>query len=121
MAILTTLDKKPALTIRNALGRPNQLGEHWLGWTYLGDDNPMCGVYQVRHQKGKFQQVKERHYVPRNTPSSAHTHLRSTFRDGVAEWHGLTDAERTAYNESSTTKGVNGFNKFMGQYLDANL
>lgn len=121
MAVLKDIAKRYSLTLRNALGRPNQLGEHWLGWTYLGDDNPMCGVYQVRHQKTGYQQVKERHYVPYNPNSSAQIHSRNVFRDGVAAWHALTDLQRFTYNKSAKTKGVNGFMKFMGQYLDANL
>lgn len=121
MAILDTLEKKFAMQARNALGRPNQLGEHWLAWTYLGDDNPYCGVYQVRHQNGKMQQVKERHYVPYNPQSDAQNYMRGVFRDGVSAWHDLTDEERVAYNKSSKTKGVNGFCKFMSLYMKANL
>lgn len=37
-----------AIEIRGKLGRPNCLGEHWFGWTKLGDKSLVSGYYQKR-------------------------------------------------------------------------
>ena len=36
------------ISIRGKLGRPWGLGEHWFGWTKLGDKSPIAGYYQKR-------------------------------------------------------------------------
>lgn len=37
-----------SIMIRGKLGRPYGLGEHWFGWTKLGDKSPVAGYYQKR-------------------------------------------------------------------------
>lgn len=69
---------------------------------------------------------------PSNPRTPAQQAWRGVFRDGVAKWHGLTNAEKSVYNEKAkrrkTTKygffqprGIEGFNLFMSDYLKGKI
>lgn len=121
MAIVATGSIQRGAGIRGALGRPNQVGEHWLGWTYLGDDNPMCGVYQRRPRAGGEIIVKMKHYHPVVPLTASVQNVRNTFSAAATAWNNLTQMQKDVYNNATYPKGLSGWSRFLREYMKANL
>lgn len=117
MAVIKGVHIVRGLGARGQLGRPTQLGEHWCGWTYIGDDNDMTGIYQRRPRKGGEMTVKMKHYLPMGAPSSAQSGRRSIFRDGMTAWSALTTSQKEIYNRAKYPKGMTGVCRFMREYM----
>lgn len=111
----------PGALVQKQLGRPNRLGEHILGWTWLGHFNKYAGIYQKRHNylENKIVGVKERFYRPTNPQSVPQQAWRQKFADGMDEWASLTPAEKEWYNQRGNLLGMHGVNLFLREYLSS--
>ncbi len=121
MAIVKNNEIVRGLEIRGRLGRPWGVGEMWCGWSHLGDENPEAGYYQRRPRKKGQIIVRMKHYWPDAGHTSQQLHNRSVFRDGINAWNLLTDAQKLSYNQRKYPRGKSGHNRFMTEYLRANL
>lgn len=121
MAVLDNNALQKGVRITKRLGKPNQLGEMWCGWSELGDDDPYAGVYQRRPRKGGEIIVKMRHAWPDCGHTSRQIYVRSVFADGVASWQSLTTLQKQSYNRRKYPKGQSGFTRYMREYLKANI
>lgn len=117
MSIPDIIEKNGTILMRGRLGRPCYLGNHWLGETLLGDDEPIAGIYQKR--KGKKGQicVQMRHYYPSPGYTSTQLANRSNFASLVAEWHALTTPQKDFWRAKTKNSGKSGFNQFMSHRL----
>ncbi len=120
MVVLKSNDIQKGFSIRKRLGKPNSLGEMWLGWSELGDDDPFAGVYQKRRRRTGQIYVKMKHAWPDCGHTVRQAEMRSIFADGVTAWHALTTLQKQAYNKRKYPTGQSGFTRHMTEYLNAN-
>lgn len=121
MAILDQNAIQRGFEIRKRLGKPNQLGEMWCGWSEFGDDDPFAGVYQRRPRKKGQIIVKMAHAWPDCGHTPRQIYVRGVFAAGVTAWHALTTLQKQAYNRRKYPKGQSGFTRHMTEYLKANI
>ncbi len=128
MAFVKAGEKVPAIKITKRVGKPNQLGWIMMGWSELGDDNPMAGVYQGRPRRKKYVRAGDKipgyrynfHMKPAwptNTITERRTAVRNKFRNGVNSWKSLTAEQKKSYNERANKQRRQGFCLFMSAYL----
>lgn len=117
MAIVSALDIAYGIEIRGRFGKPNGLGEMWCGWSELGQDFPLAGLYRkVRHEgKQKFQRMK--FYAtpgPRTVPQQAN---RSKFALAVSAWQALTPEQKKQWRSKKSPRFMSGYNRFIRDYM----
>lgn len=49
MVVVNIKSGAHSLEVRGKLGRPNSLGNMFCGWSIIGDDDPVAGIYQRYH------------------------------------------------------------------------
>lgn len=117
MAKITLKNGLYSLGARGKFGKPNQLGEHWLGWTELGDYEPKAGYYQWHYNGfGYYWNRSKFYWNPKHT-TEACVARNNIFADGVQAWKDLTDNERLYYNSLKYPYAQTGFTRFMSKYL----
>lgn len=117
MAVIDTTEVANSFEIRGRIGRPNELGETWCGWTELGEYLPVAGIYQRRHSGGKQIFVRMKHYHgpnPQTVPQQAN---RATFADAVAAWQALSTTEKNYWRRRKTPRMMSGYNRFLRAYM----
>lgn len=108
-----------SLEVRGRLGKPNQAGDFWLGWSVLGDENTIAGYYQKRPRKTGQIIVLMKHYIPDCGHTERQETVRGIFADGVAEWKALSDSEKIVYNKKKYPRRMSGFCRHQREYLKA--
>jgi hypothetical protein len=117
MAKVTLQNGLLSLGARGKFGKPNGLGEIWLGWSELGEDNIRAGYYQYHwNQRGKYFNKARFYWNPPHTTEAAIA-WKTVFAGGVQAWKDLTDEERLAYNRLKYPTAQSGFTRFMSKYL----
>ena len=117
MAKVTDKNGVFSLGVRGKLGKPNGLGETWLGWTELGEDNIRFGYYQYHWNGiGKYYNKAKFYWNPPHT-TDKYIAWTTLFGQGVSDWHDLSDEDKLAYNELKYPPAQSGFNRFMSRYL----
>ena len=117
MAIVKPLTDFNALEIRRIIGKPNGLGQHFLGLTSLGDDSPYAGVYQKRPRKGGQIFVKMKFHYPHDPQTTAQITQRTKFANAILAWQALTSEEKNVYNAMQYPPRMTGFNRFIRLYM----
>lgn len=117
MAKVTIQNGLMSLGARGKFGKPNGIGETFLGWSELGDDNPRAGYYQY-HWNGYAKYYNRckfwEHVIHTSELAMAR---KAIFRDGVNAWKALTDNEKLVYNRLKYPYAQTGFTRFMSKYL----
>lgn len=105
---------------RQKFGKPNQLGQIFLGFSKLGEENDLAGFYRVRHIGGR--RIRERllWYEPTNPQTPAQQANRSTFADAVSSWQGLTNEQKAVYNTRAVKKKYFGYHLYIREYMLSN-
>lgn len=120
MVVVSGTDRLGALEARGIFGLPNGCGQFFLGWSVLGDWTPEAGIYQKRPRATGQIFVKMRHYIQRNPQTTAQMARRAVFADGVEAWHGLDESVKELYRRAKYPEHMNGFCRFMREYLRDN-
>lgn len=107
----------PCLSISGRFGVPNELGEHILGWTQLGDQNNFAGDYQRRKGKKHTIYVRCRRDWPKQSKIGKWQANHDNFANGVTAWRALSPSEQMYYNQLKYPHAQTGFTRFMSQYL----
>lgn len=117
MAIVKPLKDFNALEIRRIIGKPNGLGQQFLGLTLLGDDSPYAGVYQKRPRKKGQIFVKMKFHYPNDPRTSAQITQRTKFANAISSWQGLTIEQKSVYNRLQYPPRMTGFNRYIRLYM----
>jgi hypothetical protein len=128
MAWANKFQKCIGFKVRNRIGRPMLLGWAWCGWSQLGEEIEIAGVYQMRRVRkgiwkwdsGKFGREEICFMRPCWKPheyTEAQIIVNGYFEEAVAAWQGLTSEEKSAYNEIAIKKKRKGYNFFLSQCL----
>lgn len=117
MAIVNFKDMLGCIQLRGRVGLPCCLGSYWLGYSELGDDNPLAGIYQKR--KGAKRQICVRmvHYFPDEGHTAVQIDNRLFFKYICQTWHALTEEERNHYRQMWIKAGWSGYNNYLSIYL----
>ncbi len=105
---------------RQKFGKPNQLGQIFLGHSELGEENDLAGIYRVRHVNGRRVREKLPFYEPTNPQTEAQQSNRATFADAVAAWQSLTTEQKAVYNTRAVGKNLFGYHLFIREYMLSN-
>lgn len=117
MAIVKPLKNFPSLEIRRIFGKPNGLGQHFLGVTSLGDSDNFAGVYQKRPRKNGQMFVKMKFSVPHDPQTTAQITQRTKFANSIIAWQSLTTEQKNVYNALQYPLHMTGFNRFIRLYM----
>lgn len=117
MAIVKPLTDFNALEIRRIIGKPNGLGQHFLGLTALGDDSPYAGIYQKRPRQNGQIFVKMKFYYPQYSGTTLQLTQREKFANAITSWQALTIEEKNVYNAMQYPPRMTGFNRFIRLYM----
>lgn len=117
MVVVAPLSDFPAFEIRRSMGRPNGLGQHFCGVTWLGEDSEIAGVYQKRPRKKGQIFVKMKFSIPNDPKTSLQITQRNKFRDSILAWRALTEEEKNVYNTMQYPPRMSGFNRFIRLYM----
>lgn len=120
MSIVSFPSRGQSLQIRGSLGLPNGLGEYWLGWSIVGDDNQHAGIYQSRPRNTGRIFVKMRHYFPRNYKTETQQAWRGVFAEAVAGWQQLSLEQKKEWREKKWPRHMSGYNRYLRYYLFEN-
>lgn len=95
----------------------------WLrgDWTYADAlaRTTMAGIYKLNRYGTKKVYVQMPFYCPTNPRTAPQQARRIVFRNGVVDWHALTDDERWMYNKRARSLGISGFNLHQREWLAA--
>lgn len=117
MAIVSLMDEVKVIEIRGKLGRPNELGCVWCGWSECGEYNPLAGYYQKRKNARSQYFVRMRHFITSNPQTPAQQANRSKFSLAVAAWQSKTDEEKRYWRGLKRPRGMSGYNRFLREYM----
>ena len=117
MAIVKPLRDFPSLEIRRIFGKPNGLGQHFLGLTLLGDSDEFAGVSQKRPRKTGQLFVKMKFSIQNDPKTSLQITQREKFAAAVAAWQGLTITDKNVYNAMQYPPRMTGFNRFIRLFM----
>jgi hypothetical protein len=117
MAIIEALEVVKGFEVRGRLGKPNGVGEMWCGWSELGQDFPLAGLYRkIRHEgRQKFQRMK--FYAtpgPRTVEQQAN---RGKFASAISAWQALSPEEKKAWHSKKSPRFMSGYNRFIRDYM----
>lgn len=117
MAVITPATHARTIEIRGTLGKPNELGEMWCGWSECGEFVPEAGVYQVRRsQKGTYN-VRMKHYHGANPQTVPQQNNRSKFAQAIAAWQALSEPEKAVWNKKRYPTRMTGYNRFLRHFM----
>jgi hypothetical protein len=117
MAIISVLNTAHSFEIRGKLGRPNELGEIWCGWSECGEYLPVAGVYQKRRSAGKQVFVRMKHYHGANPQTVPQQANRATFAQAVSAWQGLTPMQKKQWRAKKYPRYMSGYNRFIRDFM----
>ena len=117
MAVVDRGETGLFIDIVGKLGRPNELGCMWCGWSHLGDSEALAGYFQHRPRVAGQMLVQMRHYWPTNNQHSVQQVWRWVFGDAVAAWQSLTDEQKLFWNKRKYPRRMSGYNRFLRDYL----
>ena len=109
--------------IQNKLGSDTgRFGLMHFGVYEFGAENEIGkdahGVYQMRNCVEGRIPVKMRFQITREqTPTPARVANWSKFADGVSAWQGLTDEQKSVYNDKAKRLLMFGFNLYIREYM----
>jgi hypothetical protein len=118
MVIVIAQDHTNSFEIRGRLGKPNELGATFCGWSVLGDYSPLAGLYQRRPRKTGQIFVRMRDHIVPNPQTPAQQAWRAIFSSGVNAWQALTAEQKQVYNKKKWPRHMIGFSRFMREYLN---
>jgi len=72
---------------------------------------------QLNYQRQVSGQIVRRHSAPTGAPSAIQTQRRAHYSAGIAAWHSLTPAEKTAWAQIGLTSAITGYNAFLSAWL----
>ena len=117
MAILTLQTKLGNIEIRGIVGRPNELGATWCGWSEIGEYFPEAGIYQKRpSRKGQFF-VRMKHFISANPQTPTQQAGRNKFALAVSAWQAMTEEEKKVYRKRHSPPHMTGYNRFLRDYM----
>lgn len=117
MAIVSAFDIVGGLEVRGRIGRPNELGEVWCGWSELGEYFPLAGLYRKRRQNGvqKFDRMK--FYSTPGPRTPAQQANRTKLAQGVLAWRALSPEEKARWRAKRAPRYMSGYNRFLRDYM----
>jgi len=113
MAIVDITNGPMSLEVRGRLGRPNELGAIWCGWSELGEYLPIAGIYQKRPRKNGQIFVKMKHYHGANPQTPAQQSNRATFAQAVAGWQALSEEQKNVWRKKTSPKYMAGYHRYI--------
>ena len=119
MTILTNIKEKPALSIRQTIGFPNQLADMQLGFSFFGDCNPYSGIYAKRKGKKRQLMIRERFYYPTQLHNESNDAARLKFGNAVREWQNMNEADKSPFRSRARKLKMTGFNLFIKKRMEA--
>lgn len=117
MVVVAPKDRWLCPELRGKIGRPIELGNMWLGWSELGDQNPMSGVWQRRKTKQGQKIVKMRYSQPPFVNTYIQQVRRAKFSSAITAWNNLDVERQIFWNKKTSPKGMSGYNRFIGWYM----
>jgi hypothetical protein len=102
---------------RQKIGLPNFLGGIICGWSEMGDDNEISGLYRVRHYNGKKHKEKMSFYPYVITHTEQQDVNRSKFKNAVISWQALTSEQKAIYNKRAVGRHMFGYHLFLREYM----
>jgi len=119
MGIIAPFDAVQSLGVTGQLGFTNGFGRIRYGYNFFGLLDDAAGIYQrVLTLAGK-ETIQRSIFRPTNPQTGPQQAWRGVFRAGVAAYHALTDAERLLLLKKARTRGMTGFNLFVGNWLQS--
>lgn len=117
MVVVKPLSDFNAFEIRKILGRPNGLGQYFVGSSFLGEDIPFAGVYQKRPRKTGQIFVKMKFSIANDPRTSLQISQREKFANAVFSWQSLTSEQKHVYNQLQYPPRMTGFNRYIRSYM----
>lgn len=117
MAIVDLGGKANSIEIRGKLGKPNELGDIWCGWSELGEYLPIAGIYQKRRNKKGQIFVRMKHYHGSNPQTPEQQSNRATFSQAVASWQSLDESEKKQWRAKKHPRYMSGYNRYIRDYM----
>lgn len=121
MATVTLTTGAHSLVIYGKLGKPNGVGEHVCGVSFLGEFLSSAGIYRRTMTRNGRRSVRMAHYVPANPQTTAQQSRRLFFANGVLSWHALSENERHYWRKLKSPPNRNGFQRYMSAYMKGNI
>lgn len=117
MVVVEGADNLISIRAAGAFGRPNGLGQMFLGWNELGEINELAGIYQTRRRKNGALYVRMNHYVQTNPQTAKQQSWRDFFKRIMSIWHNLSDIEKSFLEHMKMWKGMSGWNRYARAYM----
>lgn len=111
------MNETKTIEIRGKLGRPNELGEFWCGWSECGEYNPLAGYYQKRRNRRGQIFVRTKHYICKNPQTVPQQANRTKFAQAILAWRELTDEEKKYWRGLKYPRFMSGYNRFLRDYM----
>jgi hypothetical protein len=120
MPFVEGFDKLNSFRVRGMFGRVKAFKDHTKTAEQVMAENPLAGVYQIRHTKSGPKLLKEKLYWPNNPQTEEQQMWRGVFAEGVRAWQSLTPTQKLVYNIRARRFKFLGFNLFMREWLNSN-
>jgi hypothetical protein len=102
---------------RQKFGLPNSLGEMFLGWTELGDDNQFSGIYSSVVVDGIRHQRFFPFYDYTITSTALQIAQRTKFLNAIVAWQALGSTEKALYKDKAIGRHMSGYNLFIREFM----
>lgn len=113
------LDNEPpqGTEVHKKYGLPNGLGDHWLGVSQLGHENPYAGIFRRDRVDHHRIVVRNQFYEQYKPWTQNQLTTFQIFATGMDKWKGLTEEEKKEYNKEAKHKAIEPVNVFMRQWM----
>lgn len=108
------------LGLRGKYGPPTGIGDMWLGYSEIGNDDKLAGIWQKRRTLKGIKPCRMRYYIPPNPRTEIQQANRAKMASAVLAWNALTFEEQIVWNRKKKPEKRSGYIKFISYYLKTN-
>jgi hypothetical protein len=117
MAVIGWKERAYSLGVRGKIGKPDTVGDFWLGYSDLGYQNKFSGIYQSRPRKTGRIHVKMKYCIPPQPRTTKQQGGRIKFALAVDSWNNLPFENQVVWNKKRYPYHMSGYNRFISNYL----
>ena len=117
MALPKITERWFCLGLRGKYGPPCGVGDFWLGYSEVGNDDPMAGIWQKRRTAKGVKPCRMRFYHPVNPQTPAQQANRQKLANAIIAWNNLSFDEQVIWNKKKKPIKCSGYNRFISNYI----
>lgn len=117
MAVIGWKERAYSLGVRGKIGKPDTVGDFWLGYSDLGYQNSFSGIYQSRPRKTRRIFVKMKYCIPPQPRTSKQQGGRIKFGLAIDSWNNQTFETQVLWNKKRYPYHMSGYNRYLSNFL----